>query len=81
MLLFKPFWNKVAGDEIVLSWTVPVPDADDWQHRQFIDYHGEKRSVPVLVARNLGLIKAGTLRCRSLRALALFHDQLFRLIR
>jgi hypothetical protein len=50
----------------------------------YSDYWGEidlKDIHTVLVARKLELTKAGKLRFRSLRALAPFHDQLFRFAR
>jgi hypothetical protein len=80
--VFLPCWNEVHGDAIVLAAELPEPY--DWNHVQYSDYWGEidlKDIHTVLVARHLELTKAGKLRFRSLRALAPFHDQLFRFSR
>jgi hypothetical protein len=77
--IFKPCWNEVLGDDIVLEWECPEPL--EWHDRQFIEYHGEidlKDVHTVLVARNIEFTKLGKLRFRSLRALAPVHDQIFR---
>jgi hypothetical protein len=78
--IFKPCWHEVAGDnDILLSWKIPIFE----NHVLFIEYSGTidlKDIHTVLVARDLQFTKAGRLRYRSLRALAPFHDQLFRFI-
>jgi hypothetical protein len=77
--IFKPCWHEVAGEDILLSWEIPVFE----NHVLFIEYSGTidlKDIHTVLIARDLQFTKAGRLRYRSLRALAPFHDQLFRFI-
>jgi hypothetical protein len=76
--VFKPCWHEVAGDDMILA--VDMPDDPDHPTR-FVEYSGIidlKDIHTVLVARKLELTKARKLRFRSLRALAPFHDQLFR---
>ena len=63
---------------MILGWE---PPENEDKHPQYVDYNGQvdlKDINTVLVARHLEFIKAGKLRYRSLRALAPFHDQLFR---
>ncbi len=75
--IFKPCWHEVAGEAIRLSWKIPAYE----NYVAFIEYSGHvdlKDLHTILVARNLEFTKAGRLRFRSLRALAPFHDQLFR---
>jgi hypothetical protein len=63
---------------MTLSFNVPK---DPSEHELFVDYSGivDLEDIhTVLVARKLELTKASKLRFRSLRALAPFHDQLFR---
>ena len=77
--VFKPCWREVAGTDILLSWYVP----SFANFVDFVDYHETidlKDVHTVLVARNLEFTTAGRLRFRSLRALAPFHDQLFRFV-
>jgi hypothetical protein len=78
--IFKPCWHEVEGDnDILLSWKIPVFE----NHVLFVEYSGTidlKDIHTVLIARELQFTKAGRLRQRSLRALAPFHDQLFRFI-
>jgi hypothetical protein len=77
--VFKPCWHEVAGTDILLSWDVP----SFANFVDFVDYHETidlKDVHTVLVARNLEFTTAGRLRFRSLRALAPFHDQLFRFV-
>jgi hypothetical protein len=77
--IFKPCWHEVAGDSILLSWKIPAYE----NCVAFIEYSGnvELKDVhTVLVARNLEFTKTGRLRFHSLRALAPFHDQLFRFV-
>ena len=69
----------VHGDEIVLEWE--CPDWDDDGRPNFVAYSGtlDLRDVhTVMVARKLEFTKTGKLRFKSIRALAPFHDQLFR---
>jgi hypothetical protein len=77
--MFKPCWDDKNSDEILLQWD--LPDSNDALHQQFVPYTGEidlKDVHTVLVARQLEFTKAGKLRFRALRSLALVHDQLFR---
>jgi hypothetical protein len=77
--IFKPCWHEVAGEDILLSWEIPVFE----NHVLFVEYSGNidlKDFHPVLIARDMQFTKAGRLRCRSLRALAPFNDQLFHFI-
>jgi hypothetical protein len=76
--VFKPCWHEVGGDAMILSWE---PPGNEDKHPQFVDYNGQvdlKDINTVLLARHLEFTKTGKLRYRSLRALAPFHDQLFR---
>jgi transposase InsO family protein len=76
--VFKPCWHEVGSDAMILSWD--SPENED-KHPQFVDYNGQvdlKDINTVLVARQIVFTKAGKLSYRSLRALAPFHDQLFR---
>jgi hypothetical protein len=76
--IFKPCWHTATGDQMTLSFNVPK---DPSEHELFVDYSGivDLEDIhTVLVARKLELTKASKLRFRSLRALAPFHDQLFR---
>jgi hypothetical protein len=76
--VFKPCWHTATGDHMTLSFEVPD---DPSEHELFVDYSGTldlEDIHTVLVARKLELTKASKLRFRSLRALAPFHDQLFR---
>jgi hypothetical protein len=69
----------VHGDEIVLEWE--CPDWDDDGRPNFVAYSGtlDLRDVhTVMVARKLEFTKTEKLRFRFIRALAPFHDQLFR---
>ena len=77
--VFRPCWHMVAGDDILLQWD--CPDWDDDGRPNFVAYSGtiDLRDIhTVLVARQLEFTKAGKLRYKSVRALAPFHDQLFR---
>jgi hypothetical protein len=76
--VFKLCWHTATGDQMTLSFEVPE---DPSEHELFVDYSGivDLEDIhTVLVARKLELTKASKLRFRSLRALAPFHDQLFR---
>ncbi len=77
--IFLPCWHPIDGDDIVLARTLPMLDANC--PVRFTPYTGEIDLADiqaVLVACGLQFTQAGKLRFRALRALALFHDQLFR---
>jgi hypothetical protein len=76
--VFKPCWHAPPGDQMILDFEMP-DNPDD--HTNVVEYSGIvdlKDIHTVLVARKLELTKASKLRFRSLRALAPFHDKLFR---
>jgi hypothetical protein len=78
--IFKPCWHDAMGECITLP--MDCPETDDYHpNGEFIEYSGiiDLQDIhTVLVARKLEFTKASKLRFRSLRALAPFHDQLFR---